>query len=562
MDLYPEDKLSPATFFKTKSELQLYTNYFYSLMPSGNDMYMEEGEHMVSPTPSDEILGTRIVPGSANDAGWSWGTLRRINYYLQNSSNCKDENARKQYDGVAYFFRAYFYFNMLKRFGEVPWYDQPLESDQDELLNKPRDSREIIIEKVLEDLDKAVLLLPETKTTYEINKWTAYALKSRVCLFEGTFRKYHNLPYEWQKLLEDGADAAYQLMTKGGFTLYTSGTEPYRDLFASLKARSNEVIWARKYSTTLSIKHNANAWSTQRTTGFTKRFVNSYLMKDGSRFTDIPGFETKTYLQETANRDPRLSQTVHCPGYIPKGASTTSAVNLMNTLTGYKYIKFVMEASYNTWDGSVIDLPIFRLGEVYLNYAEALAELGTITQQDLDISVNKLRDRVGMPHVNLTSANSDPDPYLLGEETGYPNVTKNSNTGIILEIRRERVIELVLEGHHYYDIMRWKEGKLFEKPFLGQYFPGEGKYDLTGDGRDNVCLYTNVKPGGLGLTFLKIGTDIILSEGTSGYMVAHGNLQRTWNEERDYLYPLPINERILTGGVLTQNPGWNDGLSY
>ena len=164
--------------------------------------------------------------------------------------------------------------------------------------------------------------------------------------------------------------------------------------------------------------------------------------------------------------------------------------------------------------------------------------------------------------MNLAQANANPDPYLLSEETGYPNVTKSANTGIILEIRRERMIELVLEGLHYSDILRWKEGKVYEKPFYGQYFPGPGKYDLTGDGKADVALYTDTKPSGLGLTFLKIGVDIILSNGTSGYMLVHGDKsqERSWNENRDYLYSIPINERILSGMTLTQNPGWNDGL--
>lgn len=562
MNLYPEHEFSPETYFRTEKELQLYTNQFYRLLPGGNDLYMEEGEHMVIPTPSREVLGERIIPADAESADWIWTTLRKINYYLENSHRCEDEAARDHYDGVAYFFRAYFYFEKVKRFGDVPWYDQVIESDDEKLLNKTRDSREFIMQKILRDLDEAIEKLSPEKKTYEINKWTAYALKSRVCLFEGTYRKYHGLSYNWEDLLTQGADAAYQVFTSGEYSLYTEGAEPYRDLFAVLDARPDEMILARNYSATLGIKHNANAWSTQRVTGFTKRFVNSYLMDDGSRFTDKPGYETMLYVEECKNRDPRLYQTVYCPGYIAKGTTTTSPVNLKNTLTGYKYIKYVMEASYNTWDGSVIDMPIFRLGELYLNYAECLAELGTLTQSDLDISINILRDRVGMPYLNMEWANANPDSYLLNEETGYPNVTQSANKGVILEIRRERVIELALEGHHYYDIMRWKEGKLFEKPFYGQYFPGEGKYDLTGDGKDNVCLYIDTKPGGLGLAFLKIGTDIILSEGTSGYMIAHENMPRKWDENKDYLYPLPINERILTNGALTQNPGWNDGLAY
>jgi hypothetical protein len=573
LDQYPEDQLSPATYFSSETELELYTNQFYSLMPTvGADYnwYLEQGEHIVTPTLSREILGTRIIPSDAGDVGWNWTQLRKINYYLKYSSRCTDIATRNHYDGVAHFFRAYFYYDKLKRFGEVPWYDEPLGSDDEAMLRKARDSRDVIINHIIDDCDKADSLLPAAHNAYQVCKWTALALKARACLFEGTFRKYHagdvfnpgNLPSD--ELLKKAADAARKVFENGGYTLYTEGDEPYRDLFATLETRDNEVIWARRCSETVAIKNNANGWANTRAVGFTKRFVNLYLNADGTRFTDRKGFDTLSYVDECKNRDPRMSQTVYCPGYIQKGDTKTYPTDISLCPTGYKYIKYVMDTKYNLWDASLVPLPIFRLGEMYLIYAEALAELGTITQNDLDISVNKLRDRVDMPHINLAAANANPDPYLLSSETGYPNVTKSKDTGVILEIRRERITELVLEGLHYDDIIRWREGHVYSKPFLGQYFPGPGKYDLTGDGRANVALYTDKKPGGLGLTFLKIGTDIKLTNGNSGNMIVHGDesLQRTWNENRDYLYAIPINERLLSNGALTQNPGWNDGLKY
>ncbi len=573
MDEFPQDKLSPQSYFGTATELELYTNQFYALMPSvGSDFnwYLEQGEHIVTPVLNRAILGTRIIPTNAGDVGWSWTSLRKINYYLQHSSRCTDRAARDRYDGVAYFFRAYFYYNMLTKFGELPWYDQPLGSDQDNLLKQPRQSRDIIIGHIIADCDSAYKRLPEAHDTWQVNRWTALALKSRACLFEGTFRKYHagdvfnpaSLP--WEKLLEQCAEASKTLMDLSGYELYKEGAEPYRDLFATLEAREGEYIWARRCSEQVTIKNNANGWANTRAVGFTKRFVNLYLNADGSRFTDRAGYDKMSYADECAGRDPRMAQTVYCPGYIQKGDTKTYPTDLTRCPTGYKYIKYVLDVKYNVWDGSLVPLPIFRLAEVYLNYAEALAELDKLTQDAADASVNKLRDRVGMPHLDVAAANANPDPYMMSEATGYPNVTRSASTGVILEVRRERLIELVLEGLHYNDILRWREGKVYEKPFYGQYFPGEGRYDLTGDGRPNVCLYTGKKPSGLGLTFLKLGEDIKLSEGTSGYMIVHDDeaLARNWNETRDYLYAIPINERLLTGGALSQNPGWNDGLSY
>lgn len=565
MDKYPQDKLSPETYFSSEQELQLYTNYFYSLMPSGSELYGEEGDHFVAPVPSRDVQGTRLIPSS--DSKWDWTMLRKINFYLEHSSNCTDESARAHYDGVAHFFRAYFYFLKVRNYGDVPWYDQVIASSDSALLNKPRDSRAVVVEHILSDLDAAISELPDAHTPYEVNKWTALALKSRVCLFEGTFRKYHDgdvfnpdhLP--WQSLLEQCADASLTLINEGGYSLCTQGAEPYRDLFASLEANPDEYIWARRYSNDLNIKNNANAWSVARTTGFTKRFVDMYLMADGTRFTDIAGHDTLTYINECRNRDPRMAQTIHTPGYIQKGATKTAAVNLKQTFTGYKYIKYVMESTYNTWDGSLVCLPIFRLGEVYLNYAEAKAELGTLTQADLDASVNILRDRVSMPHLDLAAANANPDAYM---ESCYPNVDQGANKGVILEIRRERMVETPLEGLHFWDIMRWREGKAFTQPLLGMYFPRPGRYDLTGDGKANVALNAPGQSGGggIGVTSLTIGTDVILTSETSGNMQAFSELSFTFDEGKDYLYPIPSNERTITNGAITQNPGWKDGLNF
>ena len=250
---------------------------------------------------------------------------------------------------------------------------------------------------------------------------------------------------------------------------------------------------------------------------------------------------------------------------IQMGADKTYAVNLQMSLTGYKYIKYIMESTYNTWGGSVCTMPIFRVAEVYLNYAEAKAELGTLTQSDLDKSVNLLRDRVGMAHLDMAVANANPDASLTNVN-GYgfssPVLLAHPNKGVLLEIRRERLIETPLEGLHYWDIMRWREGHLFTLPRLGLYFPGEGKYDLTGDGKANILLSATKKSGGLGVTCLVFDQDVFLSNGTSGNMVAYKDMIMQWNEDKDYLYPIPITDRTMTSGALSQNPGWIDGLQY
>jgi hypothetical protein len=206
-------------------------------------------------------------------------------------------------------------------------------------------------------------------------------------------------------------------------------------------------------------------------------------------------------------------------------------------------------------------MPLFRTAEVYLNYAEAKSELGTLTQSDIDLTIKPLRDRAGVSNLSLTYANANPDPYLSTAGTGYINVT-GANKGVILEIRRERTVELIMEGFRYWDIMRWKEGKRFENQFTGMYFPGPGEYDLNSDGKVDVCLWSGSKPSTSAPIVYELDKDIILTEGTKGYILLHTDYTRTWNEDRDYLYPIPTDDRVLTQGVVTQNPGWNDGLSF
>lgn len=560
LDLIPEDTVTPESYFSNETELRLWTNAYYAMLPDADDLNDMCADDVVKNILSDVLLGNRLP---ATEGGWNWGDLRKINFYFQHCGNCDDINARNHYDGFSYFMRAFFYYEKVQRYGDVPWYDEVIGSKDNELLFKARDSRKVVMAHVMADLDSAINKLPEAHTPYEVNKWTALALKSRAALFEGTFRKYHNLG-DWEEMLQLSADASLELIQKGGYSLYKEGSTPYRDLFAKLEAPAEEIILGRRYSTELSILHNTqcNSMTGNQRVSFTKRFVDHYLMADGKRYTDIPGHEKKQFVDEVTGRDPRLAQTILTPGYVQMGTDKEMINTLSKyTLTGYQYIKFVMEPKYDQSNKSPMYYPLFRLAEVYLNYAEAKAELGTLTQNDLDISVNLLRDRVGMPGIDLAEANNNPDPYLMADVTGYPNVTKSNMTGVILEIRRERTVELCLEGFRQWDMFRWKEGKQFTHEFHGVYFPGLGKYDLNGDGRDETALWKDEPVSVLGLTKYQVGVDFFLTNDTEGYMWPHKDVKRTWDEDRDYLWPIPTEERVKNHN-LTQNPGWDDGLSF
>ena len=562
LTLLPENAVTPENYFQNKSDLELWTNQFYTLLDEPDASAGTNADDMIDKGMGQVIEGTR---SAASETGWSWTKLRHINYFLQHSSNCDDETARNQYNGVAQFFRAYFYFVKVRRYGDVPWYDQVLGSEDQELLVKARDSREFVMNQVLKDFQDAATSLPtkstETRNT-RVTKWAALAFASQAALYEGTYRKYHGLD-NYEKYLEIAASTARQFIDESGFSLYKEGTEPYRDMFCADNAKTTEVVLARAYNFEgLQLSHSVQFSIANLQMGFTRRFMNHYLMADGTRFTDKQGYETMFYTDEVKNRDPRLQQTVLCPNYIQKGETTVTA-NDLTAYWGYRPIKFVGTKDHDGAAKSTSDWPLMRAAEVYLNYAEAKAELGTLKQEDLDISINKIRERAKMPDLNLTDANSNPDPYLAA---CYPNVEQGTNKGVILEIRRERTIELVMEGLRQWDLFRWKEGKqMFNHyvPYYGIYVPGVGTYDMDGDGKPDLEIYETTATSQCD-NKKKLDKDIYLSNGTSGYIIGFPKVTygKDWKEERDYLWPIPADQRVLTQGILTQNPGWEDGLSY
>ena len=578
----PLAALSPETFFSNESELQAFSKTFYTSLTVGG--FDEISDMLTKNVLTDEIMGSRTVPNSGG--GWSYTALRNFNTLIEYSVNCPDEKIRTQYVALARFFRANFYFDKVKRFGDVPWYDKQLGSD-DPGLYKPRDSREFVMSKVIEDLDFAIANLPDTKDLYRITKWTALALKSRACLFEGTFRKYHagqstleTLPADakpYTYYLELSAAASEEIMNTSGYSIFRGNGKAtaYRDLFLGDPADDNnayaeEVILARDYNKALNILHNSTFFTIGNygNQSMTRKMACTYLMDDGTRYTDKEGWQTKEFADEMKNRDPRMAQSVRTPGYKRIDGTEQLAPNFTQVITGYQPIKYMLglNADADRFEQSHQDLHIYRYAEILLNYAEAKAELGILNQSDVDRSIKLLRDRVGMPNMNLTEIDIvGSDPFLLAEETGYPNVKGQPQEAYILEIRRERSVELFDEDMRHTDLIRWRNcANAYNHKFLGFYVANaEGQHDLDKNGTIDVWFYSGSAPAAneipTGCVIRKIGEQTYFTGGNSGYIIANPIVDGKWNDERDYYYPIPIDERSLNPN-LTQNKGWNDGL--
>ncbi|MCD7793303.1 MAG: RagB/SusD family nutrient uptake outer membrane protein, partial [Alistipes sp.] len=285
LDTKPLSQISQTDYFKNETDLQLFSNPFYNNLLDKNP-YDDQSDLIVCQTLSNEMLGgnKRTVPASGG--GWTWTDLRRMNTLLEYSSQCPDEDVVTKYNALTRFFRAVCYFEKVKRFGDVPWYDVQLGS-ADEALYKPRDSRELIMTKMIEDVNFAINELTSDVSTYRVNRWAALALKAQFCLYEGTYRKYHNVNLEghdYAYYLDLAAKAAKELIDDGPYKLYKTGNpeKDYLTLFAQENASQDEYILAIKFDYGLGIYHNATALTlvpTQGRPGYTRKFINMYLMK-------------------------------------------------------------------------------------------------------------------------------------------------------------------------------------------------------------------------------------------------------------------------------------------
>lgn len=298
---------------------------------------------------------------------------------------------------------------------------------------------------------------------------------------------------------------------------------------------------------------------------FSRDLMETYLYIDGDKaipFTSVEGYQTKDFNTFYENRDPRLLASFWTPGYQRFGQPNAAIPDLHKG--GYAIKKWEATSTNQSGWGSTAkcyaDQPILRYAEVLLNYAEAKAELGILTQADLDKSINLLRDRAGVPRASLSEWESCIDPVLLEK---YPNV-QSSQKGAVLEIRRERRVELVAEGFRTKDLMRWSLGSYFEKMQEGLYFSQLGLYDLNADGDPDVLLiadkseqenYTDSLGGTISVYALSDG-NIMLTKGNKGYIKPAGK-DGLFKFEAPKYYYTPISEQdILINPNLIQNSFW------
>lgn len=554
LDRPPLDTITDKEMTFTQTEMELYANKYYGSFPafSGYSLGIFEednsSDNMVSGDYNfnAQISGTITVPASGG--GWDWSGIRGINFFLANYHITTESPDRvNRYIGEMYFWRAWYYFGMMKQFGDLPWYNKPLTTESEELY-APRVSRSIIADSIIADLDKAVQMLPEKNEAQSgrLHRDVALLFQSRVALYEGTWEKYHNntdfgVPNaDPAKYFRKALEAAKEIVDNGVYSIEPVGTDPewgYWNLFNQKDLSNNsEVLLWKKFDKALNVFHYAQNYFgvSDKNTGLSKYLVESYLCTDGEPIGVSSLYQGDSKVEELLqNRDPRLRQTMYIAGAprVITGADTsgkfivpdlTFESRLRNT-TGYQLFKGVDPAADHS-SGDITASIIFRYAEALLNYAEAAAELGECDQAVLDATVNELRARVGMPSLTVSVGFIDPN-------WEFPTLSPLLN-----EIRRERRVELACEGYRFDDLMRWAATHLIKRPMLGA----------------KMQQFSDIKN-----TFQPVLDPSAIPVNADGYIAPHWNspAKTGWQFDptKHFLKPLPTNELVLNPS-LGQNP--------
>lgn len=522
--------LNDQTFWSTANDLKTYANGFYGLIPAGVSNLDDTNSDTQVPNSINTFLwGQYTVP--TEGGAWSqsnWSTIRKLNYFMTHYQNAQGTEAEiNTYVGEIRFFRALQYFDKIKTLGDVPWLDKDLNVDSKELYG-PKTARNEVAKKIIEDLDFAIRWLPEagSEEANRLNKDIARHVKARVCLHEGTYYKYHTeLKYtnEADGLLQQAVEASNDLIISGKYEIYNTGhpESDYHNLFTmDDKSNLKEAILYIDYIEDKRM-HNMSHGTLEANAGFSKDFVDCILYDDGlpKGLTTQPTTDN-TIAEEMAGRDPRFSQLIKNDAYLTdeekeKANYDDNYVDKFH-LTGYHTIKGYIPDLPSGYYVEFTDGIAYRYAETLLINAEAKAELKTLAQDDLDNTINKLRDRAGMPHLKKEVGFTDPN----WPDYGY------TLSPVLQEIRRERRVELAGEGFRFDDLCRWKAGHLLDNvmTYVGKKL-SNGKYAIV------YPNYTN--------------DDLSYQEGKS----------RKWDDKM-YLYPIATGELQRNPQLLPQNPGW------
>ncbi|MCX2679265.1 RagB/SusD family nutrient uptake outer membrane protein [Galbibacter sp. EGI 63066] len=544
LEVPPQDLLVDETYWSNEGNVRTFAFGFYTGYFTGYGSGYAWGQYFSGQALNDDFAPsnpprfTQQVPSSGG--GWSFAWVRKANIFINRVQTVPmEQEPIEHWTGIGRFFRGLEYHDLVNRFGDIPYYDQELSENETELLYKKRDDRTFVMDKVLEDFQYAATHVRASvdNNGLEVNKYVVLAYMSRIFLFEGTWQKYHeNNNAKASEYLEAAKWAADQVMSSGNYSL-----GDYREVFNSLSLSSNpEVILYREYEPGL-LTHALNSYNNKEPqTGVSRDAMETYLASDGLPITLSPLYQGDDGIENVmTDRDLRMHET-----FVPYELRIDGIASNYST-TAYATHKFLNEEIKDDPVGSSnlnpTDAPIIRYGEVLVNYAEAAAELATVggaafTQQDLDKSINVLRDRGSIPHLQVMGDSPAVGGVVYDDPDRDPDVSS-----IIWEIRRERRTELMMEGFRLDDLRRWK--KLEYVDMVTHPEINNGAWIRKSDYPE-----TDLE-------------SMTLTNGEEGYIIPASAAEslRTFDDPRVYLSPIPLDQITLyqdNGVELEQNPGW------
>lgn len=566
-DLSPRDSFTDESYWTSVNDLKLYANGLYGNLgapiPNGDNI----SDNFVTSNYSGYLFNELTIPAEASaDNGWYWNTIRNCNYFMRRYTKVSGtEEEINKYVAEVRFFRGLLYFNKVKSFGDVPWYETDLQTSDTDELYKPQDSRDYVLGKIIEDFEFAINWLPNKASVESgrLHKDAAKTQLARICLHYGTYKKYHNETssdaLSSTTLLQKAASLSKEIMDSGNYSIVKGADAGsgqlafngyplyYSNQFTQEDLSSNaENILARYYETGI-LTHQTGRQVAENGMGLSKDFVESFLMKDGTPiFNAGSGYKGDNNQEdEFENRDPRIYQVIdnkHRPYTVLNGVQYVNEVaNVVASqgVTGYPCVKFrSADSKQSEANNTSYDWFVYRYAEVLLIYAEAQAELNLCTQEVLNQTINLLRDRVEMAHLTVNPV-ADVKPINYGYDI----------SNLLYEIRRERRIELIAEGFRLDDLKRWNAMKLLENP--------KTMFGLKiTDDVISAYASANITFGG------ESGRPVIEYDGAT-YLYQYAAAKkindagRIWSDkDRRWLSPIPSNEITLNPN-LTQNPGWN-----
>lgn len=526
------------------------------------------------PTSSGSSSESRSCSSEWYGPSWGFGRVRKANIFIDRVHEYGKENLSEEayahWLSVAYFFKVYEYSDLVNVFGNVPYFETTVRDDDPATMYKDRDNRQYVMDKVY-DMCRYILdnmRLDDGDNT--LNRYVAAGFISRFMLNEGTWQYYHAQQYEEycdeehaKKYLEMAVEAADLVMSSGK---YSFGSD-YKSLFVSADLKSNpEVLMYRHYDSGLSITHCVGSYTggSESQTGVNLEFIKAYNCTDGkpmklSSVTD-PNDPTELSVGKLVlSRDTRFFDTFY--NKVSHESSSLIYSYKFATLEAMDYYDATND-QLPDWKGmyNSNDAPIMRLGEIVLNWIEAkavLAEMGvgSVTQADIDASINAIRSRplsadaqkaglVQTTPLTLTAIPDDPDRDL-------------DVSALMWEIRRERRMELFHEGNRIKDLRRWYKLDYMDydsnpDKYLGPWIDFPTEYaEWMGD-------MANI------LKVQKADGSIVTYRGDNdaemvGFYCVRNAVNRETFFDRSYMRPIgqqQIDEYKMRGYTLTQTVNW------